>query len=202
MFTGIVEEVGVLRAVVPRRETVRLEVAAEAVLADARTGASIAVNGACLTLVDHGRDWWAADVVAETLARTNLGGLAPGDRVNLERPVGVADRFGGHVVLGHIDATITITALCRGGDGAAEMDVALPESLAPLVIEKGSVALDGVSLTVAAVRPGGFSVALIPHTCSVTTFGDRRPGDRLNLEVDYLAKIVARLAAPAVASER
>jgi riboflavin synthase len=202
MFTGIVEEVGVIRAVLPRRGSVRIEVEAAAVLADTRTGASIAVNGACLTLVDHGPGWWAADVVPETLARTNLDGLAPGHRVNLERPLAMADRFGGHVVLGHVDATVAITALQRGKDGGAVMEVALPDPFAPLVVEKGSVALDGVSLTVAALLPGGFAVALIPHTCAVTTFGDRRAGDRLNLEVDYVAKIVARLAAPLVAGER
>jgi riboflavin synthase len=112
----------------------------------------------------------------------------------------VADRFGGHVVLGHVDATVAIVAVHPLGDGAAELDVEVPAALAPLVVEKGSVALDGVSLTVAAVLPGGFRIALIPHTRAVTTFGRRGPGDRLNLEVDYLAKVVARLAVPYAAS--
>jgi riboflavin synthase len=139
-----------------------------------------------------------ADVVPETLARTNLGALSVGDLVNLERPLAADGRFGGHVVLGHVDATVALRDLRRDDDGGAEIDVEIPSSFEALVLEKGSIALDGVSLTVASVAPGRCRVALIPHTMAVTTLGERRPGDRVNLEIDYLAKIVARLGASAL----
>jgi riboflavin synthase len=196
MFTGLVEELGVVRAVTAGPGTVRLEIAATTVLGDAPIGASIAVNGACLTVVATGDGWWAADVVPETLARTNLGGLAPGSAVNLERAMPAGGRMGGHIVLGHVDATVALLAIRPFEDGAAEIDVELPGAYAALVVEKGSVTLDGVSLTVARVGDGRFTIALIPHTRAVTTFAARTTGDLLNLEVDYLAKLVARLADP------
>jgi riboflavin synthase len=198
MFTGIVEETGRVRRCTRRAAGAQLVIAAGRVLDDVFVGASIAVNGACLTVVAAGPHEFVADVVPETLARTNLGALSVGDLVNLERPLAADGRFGGHVVLGHVDATVALRDLRRDDDGGAEIDVEIPSSFEALVLEKGSIALDGVSLTVASVAPGRCRVALIPHTMAVTTLGERRPGDRVNLEVDYLAKIVARLGASAL----
>ncbi|MBA3267694.1 MAG: riboflavin synthase [Acidimicrobiia bacterium] len=183
MFTGIVEEMGELRA----RDGARFTFAASAVLDDAETGASIAVNGCCLTVVALGVDCWAADVVDETLARTALGDLAPGDPVNLERPLRLSDRLGGHLVQGHVDAVGEVVA------PAPDLVVRFPPSLARYLVEKGSIAVDGSSLTVAAVGADTFTVAIVPHTAAVTTLGRRRPGDRVNLEVDVVAKYVERL---------
>ncbi len=206
MFTGIIEELGRIRA----RSTVgaceRFVIAATTVLDDVSMGASIAVNGTCLTVVEWGDDWWAADAVPETLRRTNLGALAVGDPVNLERPLAAAARLGGHIVLGHVDATIPLLEQrvldpSAPDDGTMELTFGLPAALAPYVVEKGSVALDGISLTVASVGQDArgrhtFDVAIIPHTRQVTTLGVRRPGDLVNFEADYLAKVVARLAEP------
>ena len=183
MFTGIVEELGELRA----RHDHRFTFGAEVVLADAEIGASISVNGCCLTVVDRGDGWWSADVVDETLARTALGDLAPGDPVNLERPVRLADRLGGHLVQGHVDAVGEVVA------PAPDLSVRFPAALSRYLVEKGSVAVDGCSLTVAHVDGDTFSVAIVPHTAQVTTLGRRRPGDRVNLEVDVVAKYVERL---------
>jgi riboflavin synthase len=215
MFTGIVEEQGVVRALEPvtgagtattagtavtpaagQARMSRLVIGARVVLTDVELGASIAVNGACLTVVDFGADWWAADVVPETLHRTNLGALRAGSAVNLERPVTADGRLGGHVVLGHVDATVPVAAIRSLGGGAIELDVEVPDDLAPFVVEKGSIALDGVSLTVANVTARCVTLALIPHTLQNTTLGTRQVGERCNLEVDYLAKLVARLATP------
>jgi riboflavin synthase len=198
MFTGIVEELGRVRSVRPAQGGMRLEIEASTVLADVELGASIAVNGTCLTVVEWGDGWWAADAVPETLDRTSLGRLAAGDPVNLERPVRLADRLGGHVVQGHVDAVGTVAARTPQPDGSTELRVATPPDLLRYVVEKGSITVDGVSLTVAAVHdppadPPGFSVALVPHTLAVTTFGTRSPGDAVNLEVDVLAKYVERL---------
>lgn len=181
MFTGIVEELGLLRA----RDRSRFTFAAEVVTADAAIGASIAVNGCCLTVVDLGAGWWAADVVDETLSRTNLGDLSPGDPVNLERPLRLSDRLGGHLVQGHVDAVGEVVA------PAPDLAVRAPHTR--YLVEKGSVAVDGVSLTVVDADRGGFAVAVIPHTASVTTLGLRAPGDRVNLEFDLVAKYVERL---------
>jgi riboflavin synthase len=196
MFTGIVEELGTVRAVRHGPAGARLDIAASAVLADAAIGASISVDGACLTVVELGADHWCADVVAETLARTTLGRLAAGDRVNLERPLRADGRLGGHVVLGHVDGTVPVLAIEELADGTREVRFGLTDALAPLVVEKGSVAVDGVSLTVTTVDDESFGVALIPHTLACTTLGLRRVGDRCNLEVDYLAKVVHKLASP------
>jgi riboflavin synthase len=198
MFTGIVEELGRVRRVVPNQGGARLEIEATAVLADVELGASLAVNGTCLTVVEWGDGWWAADAVTETLARTTLGGLAPGDPVNLERPVRLADRLGGHVVQGHVDAVGTVASRRPQPDGSTEIRCAAPPELLRFVVEKGSITVDGVSLTVAAVHdppedPPGFTVAAIPHTLAVTTLGARSPGAAVNLEVDVLAKYVERL---------
>lgn len=210
MFTGIIEELGHVRerAVVGACE--RFVIEASTVLDDVTLGASIAVNGTCLTVVAWGDGWWAADAVPETLRRTNLGALAPGDPVNLERPLAAAARLGGHIVLGHVDATVPLLAQRlldpeSPDTGTMELTFGLPAALAPYVVEKGSVALDGISLTVAAVGRDArgrhtFDIAVIPHTRQVTTLGARTPGDVVNFEADYLAKVVARLAEPYTAA--
>jgi riboflavin synthase len=183
MFTGIVEELGTVVSVAPGR--VRLS--ATTVLADAEVGDSIAVDGCCLTLVEMGVGWWDADVSAETLKRTTLGDLQPGDRVNLERPVRAQDRLGGHIVQGHVDGVGEIV------EPALDLRVRMPRDLLRYVVEKGSIAVDGVSLTVVDVLDDGFTVALIPHTAKVTTLGLKGPGDPVNLEVDVTVKYVERL---------
>jgi len=183
VFTGIIEELGRLQG----RDGDRFTFAAELVVDDAETGASISVNGCCLTVVEHGPGWWSADVVAETLDRTTLGDLAPGEAVNLERPVRLADRLSGHLVQGHVDAVGQVTS------PAPHLVVSAPAAVHRYLVEKGSVAVDGCSLTVARVHAGGFAVAIVPHTAAVTTLGRRKPGDRVNLEVDIVAKYVERL---------
>lgn len=197
MFTGIVEELGRVRRIEPRAGGARLELACTEVIADAAIGDSIAVNGCCLTVVELGSGWWAADAQVETLDRTTLASLAPGDPVNLERPMRMGDRLGGHLVLGHVDGVGEVVALKPRPDGSTLVVVAAPEAVAPYLVEKGSVTVDGASLTVTTVRDTAsgaeFGVALIPHTLAVTTLGVRRPGDRVNLEADMIAKHVARL---------
>jgi riboflavin synthase len=183
MFTGIVEELGSVAAIAPDR----IRVQATTVVEGARTGDSIAVDGCCLTLVAQGDGWWDADVSDETLKRTTLGDRQPGDRVNLERPVRAQDRLGGHIVQGHVDGVGEIV------DPAPDLRVRMPRDLLRYVVEKGSVAVDGVSLTVVDVLDDGFTVALIPHTAAVTTLGLKGPGDRVNLEVDVTVKYVERL---------
>jgi riboflavin synthase len=183
MFTGIVEELGTVAG----RSGPRLRITATTVLDDIELGASIAVNGTCLTVVAWGADWWEADVVEETYARTALGGLEPGDRVNLERPVRLADRLGGHLVQGHVDAVGTIVT------PAPDLRVTVPADLLRYIVHKGSVTVDGVSLTVAAVDDDGFAVAVIPHTAEVTTLGRKGPGDPVNIELDVIAKYVESL---------
>lgn len=198
MFTGIVEEMGKVRSKTRTAAGTRVEIQAHRVLEDASLGSSIAVNGACLTVVELLEGAFAADVVAETLDRTNLGALDVDEPVNLERPLRADGRFGGHIVQGHVDATAEVLAVRPDADGGAELDVALAPSLRPFVLEKGSVALDGVSLTVAAVGEEWFRIALIPHTRAVTTFGTKVAGDLLNVEADYVAKVVANLGRTAL----
>jgi riboflavin synthase len=183
VFTGIVEELGTVREFADGR----LEVGAAAVLEDAKIGDSIAVNGCCLTVVDLGPDWFGVNPIDETLRRTNLGDLKPGDAVNLERPLRVNDRLGGHIVQGHVDAVGEVVR------PAPDLQVRMPADLLRYVIEKGSITIDGVSLTVVEVLADGFTVALIPHTTEVTTLGRRRAGERVNLEVDLVAKYIERL---------
>lgn len=206
MFTGIIEELGHVRERATVGACERFVIVATTVLDDVTMGASIAVNGCCLTVVAWGEDWWAADAVPETLRRTNLGSLAVGDPVNLERPLAAAARLGGHIVLGHVDATVPLLERrlldpSAPDEGTMELTFGLPAALAPFVVEKGSVALDGISLTVASVGRDArgrhtFDIAVIPHTRQVTTLGVRNPGDVVNFEADYLAKVVARLAEP------
>jgi riboflavin synthase len=193
MFTGLVEELGTVRAVLPNATGARLEIEATTVLDDAVLGASIAVNGCCLTAVEFGDGWWAADAVEETLRRTCLGALVAGDRVNLERPVRLSDRLGGHIVQGHVDGVGEVAAKTPLADGSIRFAVAADDMLLRYVVEKGSIAVDGVSLTVAGVDAKTFEIALIPHTATVTTLGIKGPGDPVNLEVDLLAKYVERL---------
>lgn len=186
MFTGIVEETGTLLS----RDGGRIRVAAKVVLDDAFIGASIAVNGCCLTVVDFAETFFEADVVDETFARTSLGWLQPGARVNLERPLAANGRFGGHIVQGHIDGVGKV--VCP----APDLRVSLAHDLLIHVVEKGSITIDGVSLTVAARSSDEFGVAIIPHTAQVTSLGERRVGDVVNIEVDIVAKYVAALASP------
>jgi riboflavin synthase len=183
MFTGIVEELGRVESL----DGPRLRLRARSVLDDVALGASIAVNGCCLTVVAWGDDWWEADVSDETFGRTSLGGLRPGDPVNLERPVRLQDRLGGHLVQGHVDAVGEVVHPAPG------LRVRMPGELLRYVVAKGSVAVDGVSLTVVDVLDDGFSVAVIPHTAQVTTLGSRGPGEAVNLEVDVMAKYAERL---------
>ena len=190
MFTGLVECVGVLRGRSPRGPGVRLGF--EVPLAGLVLGESVAVNGACLTVVGTQSDGFEADVTVETLERTTLGRLAPGDRVNLERAVRAGDRLGGHLVQGHVDGIAEVLHTERAGE-ALRARIGCAPSLLRFVAEKGSVALDGVSLTVNSVEAGSFSVMLIPHTLAVTTLGGVTPGSAFNLEVDLVARYVARL---------
>ena len=183
MFTGIVEELGAVDAVTGSR----VRIAADLVTEDAKLGDSIAVDGCCLTVVALGDGWWEADVSDETRKRTTVGDRHPGDRVNLERPVRAQDRLGGHIVQGHVDGVGEILA------PVPDLRVRMPRELLRYVVEKGSVAVDGVSLTVVDVLDDGFTVAVIPHTAAVTTLGRKGPGDHVNLEVDVTVKYVERL---------
>ena len=185
MFTGIVEELGEVRAV----DSSRLVVACRTVPADSQVGASVAVNGVCLTVVANDGRSLSFDLSEETLRRTALSRLEPGAPVNLERPVTLATRLGGHLVQGHVDGVGRVLEMDDGGMARIEA----PSSLAQYLVEKGSVAVDGVSLTVSGVENGSFTVALIPHTLEVTTLGRAEAGDSVNLEVDIIAKYLERL---------
>ncbi len=196
MFTGIIEELGSVRAIDRREGGARLEIAASTVLADARAGDSIAVNGCCLTVVDRGDGWWAADAVIETLERTALGSLERDDRVNLERPLRLSDHLGGHLVQGHVDAVGHVAARTPLADGSTRFTFSAPPDALRYVVEKGSVAVDGISLTVAALGDDAFDVAVIPHTLAVTTLGHKDRGAAVNLEADVIAKYVERLLVP------
>jgi riboflavin synthase len=190
MFTGIVREVGTVEAF----DGSRLVVAGPETAAGVAVGDSVAVAGVCLTVVEAGEGRLAFDVVPETLARAALGGLEPGGSVNLEPALRVGDPLGGHVVQGHVDAVGSVRSL-EPEQESRRVWVDAPESVVRYCLEKGSIAVDGVSLTVAALDDDGFEVALIPHTLEVTTLGRLGPGDRVNLETDMLAKVVERLLA-------
>jgi riboflavin synthase len=189
MFTGIIEE----RGQVVRLEGARLSVAAHVVVAGSEVGASIAVNGTCLTVVANDGASLAFDLSDETFERTTLGRLVAGAPVNLERPVSLAARLGGHVVQGHVDGVGDVVGVAPDPAGGARLRIAVPPGLLRYVVLKGSIAVDGVSLTVAALDAGTVTIALIPHTLAVTTFGWIVEGDTVNLEVDVLAKYVERL---------
>jgi riboflavin synthase len=199
MFTGIVEEIGEVIAVDPSGDGVRLTVRAPIAVSDAAHGDSIAVSGVCLTVVDQGDDWFTADVMKQTLDMSTLTGAAPGRAVNLERATAAHGRLGGHIVQGHIDGTGRLLEV-RPGAQWRVLRVALPTELAPLVVDKGSIAVDGVSLTVSAASDPSasvqwFEVSLIPETVAATTLGGLSAGDRVNLETDILARHVQRLLA-------
>ena len=189
MFTGIVEELGTVAS----RQGGRLRINASTVVEGIAMGESIAVNGVCLTVVAWGesdnQSWWEADVVDETFARSSLGALAPGSPVNLERPVRLQDRLGGHLVQGHVDGVGTIVT------AAPDLRIQAPHELLRYIVEKGSITIDGISLTVVQPLDDGFTVAVIPHTSAVTTLGSKGPGDPVNLEVDVIAKYTERLVA-------
>ncbi|SRR6266542_1027037 len=193
MFTGIVEELGTLRAIVPNATGAHLEIACQTVLEDAHIGDSIAVNGCCLTVVSLNADSYVVDAVEETLKMTALGRLAPGERVNLERSVRLVDRLGGHLMQGHVDGVGTLLSRTQQADDSVVVRIQAPKEILRYVVYKGSIAVDGISLTVAGLDDNSFSVAVIPHTQHVTTLGFRQPGSPVNLEVDILAKYVERL---------
>ncbi|HCQ19040.1 riboflavin synthase [Dermacoccus nishinomiyaensis] len=199
MFTGIIEATGTLERIEHTADAAILTIAGAAVLDDAHHGDSIAVNGVCLTVTTFDEQRFSVDVMKETLDRTSLGALVPGSRVNLERAMSAQARFGGHVVQGHVDATVRITAI-EPGERWSVVRFDLPVDLAPYVVEKGSVTLDGVSLTVASRQEASFSVSLIPTTLELTTFGAARVGDVVNVEVDVLAKYVEQMLAPRLAA--
>ena len=187
MFTGIVEELGKVGS----RNGSRLRINATTVLDGSDLGASIAVNGCCLTVVaTDGTSYWDADVSEETYSRTNLGSLQAGDVVNLERPMALGERLGGHIVLGHVDAVGQVVS------AAPDLVIRIPRDLMHLIVEKGSVTVDGISLTAFDLTADTFRVAVIPHTAAVTTLGVRKPGDAVNIEMDVLAKHVQRLVEP------
>ena len=187
MFTGIVEELGKVGS----RNGSRLRINSTTVLEGSDLGASIAVNGCCLTVVaTDGSSYWDADVSDETYSRTNLGSLQAGDVVNLERPMALGERLGGHMVLGHVDAVGHVVS------PAPDLVIRIPRDLMHLIVEKGSVTVDGISLTAFDLTADTFRVAVIPHTTAVTTLGVRKPGDAVNIEMDVLAKHVEKLVAP------
>lgn len=187
MFTGIVEELGS----VVHRDGAKLRLRCQAVLDDVQMGASIAVNGCCLTVVDFDVDagWWEADVTPESYDRTQLGELEAGDPINLERPVRLQDRLGGHLVQGHVDAVGQILS------PVPDLHIKIPHELHQFVVEKGSITVDGVSLTVVKPTSEGFTVAVIPHTSAITTLGHKNVGGTVNIEVDVMAKYAQRLLA-------
>lgn len=194
MFTGIIEEVGEVLAWERTGDAGRLTVRAPLAVSDASHGDSISVNGVCLTVVDHGADWFAADVMGVTIAMSTLGDAAPGQRVDIERATTPSTRLGGHIVQGHIDGTATVLAVTPA-DAWRVLRFTLDREHAPLVVRKGSIAVNGVSLTVSDAGDDWFEVSLIPETLSATVLGDLVPGDRVNIETDILARHVQRLLA-------
>ena len=190
MFTGIVEELGK----VGERSGSRLRFSSQIVLEGSKIGSSIAVNGCCLTVVDLDQNSWMTDVSDETFSRTNLGSLKVGDVVNLERPMALGDRLGGHLVLGHVDAVGEIVS------EVPNLVVRIPSDLMHLIVEKGSVTVDGISLTAYDLTVDTFTVAVIPHTTEVTTLGVRKVGDKVNIEMDMVAKHIARVSSTAISA--
>lgn len=221
MFTGIIEELGEVVSWEPTTDAARLTIRGPVAVSDAKHGDSISVSGVCLTVVDQGSDWFTADVMAETIAMSTLSGLTEGGRVNLERAAQVGDRLGGHIVQGHIDGTSRVLSITEGSAWRV-LRLSLDPEHARLVVGKGSIAVDGVSLTVSAVsEPGGdavstsnavsaspewFEVSLIPETLAVTTLGLKKVGDTANIETDIVARHVERLthfaALPAASTGR
>lgn len=201
MFTGIIEEIGTVRRIERGAAGARLTIAAKTVLEGTKLGDSIATNGVCLTVVAMTADSFSADVMAESLRRSSLGALQSGSPVNLERAMPLNGRFGGHIVSGHIDGTGTIASQKRE-DNAVWLTVHTSTSLLRYIVEKGSIAIDGVSLTVAAVNQTGFSVSIIPHTGAQTILLDKKPGETVNLECDVIGKYVEKLLTPYSPAEK
>jgi riboflavin synthase len=201
MFTGIVEEVGHIRHLTQIANGARLEIAAQTVLAEAKPGDSIAVNGVCLTLVAQGSDWFAADLSAETLRRTSLQQARTGTRVNLERALLPTTRLGGHIMQGHVDGTGHLIEAQPIGEGWT-VHIGFPAELGRYIVEKGSIAVDGISLTVAALGDNWFEIAVIPHTWKMTNLGTLERGALVNLEVDVIAKYVEKMLQPHVAPRK
>jgi riboflavin synthase len=195
MFTGIIEELGTVQALELLPAGARLRVRCSTVLSDLTEGASIAVNGVCLTALAITPNSFSADLAPETLKRSNLGDLVPGSRVNLERPVTPATRLSGHIVQGHVDATGIVESLEDLGAGNHWLKIRVPKALDRYLVEKGSIAIDGISLTIASLEDSLVGVTVIPHTMTHTTLGTAKPGSRVNIEVDVLAKHVEKLIA-------
>ena len=200
MFTGIIEEIGTVRRIEHGAAGARLTIAAKTVLEGTKLGDSIATNGVCLTVVSITADSFSADVMAETLRRSSLGALQSGSPVNLERAMPANGRFGGHIVSGHIDGTGMVASQKRE-DNAVWVTVRTPASLLRYIVEKGSIAIDGVSLTVASVDETSFSVSIIPHTGAQTILLGKKPGETVNLECDVIGKYVEKLLAPYTAEK-
>jgi len=189
MFTGIIEELGTVEHIVPQGGSIRLQIRARLILTDLAVDQSVAVNGVCLTAVEVGADYFVVDAVAETLARSTLKQLRPNDKVNLERALRLQDRLGGHLIQGHVDGIGSIRELAHD-PGQVTLGVEIPPELERYTISKGSIAIDGVSLTIANKRHNFLSLAIIPHTMNQTTFQYKKAGDRVNIEVDFLAKYI------------
>lgn len=201
MFTGIIEEIGTVRRIEHGAAGARLTIAAKTVLEDTKLGDSIATNGVCLTVVSMTSDTFSADVMAESLRRSSLGALQSGSPVNLERAMPANGRFGGHIVSGHIDGTGTIASQKRE-DNAVWVTVRTSASLLRYIVEKGSIAIDGVSLTVAAVNESSFAVSIVPHTGAQTILLGKKPGETVNLECDVIGKYVEKLLTPYTSAEK
>ena len=195
MFTGIIEEVGTLKAIRKGTHSATLTIQAEQILSDIHVGDSIAVNGVCLTATDFTPDGFTADVMHETLNRTGLAALKPGSHVNLERAMAANGRFGGHIVAGHVDGVGKVSGIQRD-DNAVWYTIQTGEPILRYVVEKGSITIDGISLTVARVDTASFSISAIPHTVAITALRERRVGDSVNLETDIIGKYVEKLLQP------
>ena len=193
MFTGIIEELGIVKSVRRQSDGMRLSVTAKVITDGMKTGDSIAVNGACLTVTEFDRSSFTTDVSGETVNRTNIGKLRVGDKVNLERPMRLSDRLGGHLVSGHVDAVGVIRGITKKGD-VSVLTFEAPKEISKYLIFKGSVAVDGISLTVNDITGNTFSVIVIPHTVKMTTLGFKKIGDTVNLEADMIGKYVAAFA--------
>ena len=192
MFTGIIEEVGVIRSIKKGAQSAIITIEANTVMSDIHLGDSIAMNGVCLTVTSFDANSYNVDVMHETLRRTNLGELKSGSRVNLERAMAADGRFGGHIVAGHVDGTGTITSMTKD-DNAIWIQIKTDTSVLKYIVEKGSITIDGISLTVASVDEKGFAVSVIPHTGAHTTFLEKKPGATVNLETDMIGKYVEKL---------
>ena len=192
MFTGIVEEIGTVEQIITGARSCSLKIKADRILSDAHIGDSIAVNGVCLTVTDFNVSHFTADVMPETMQRTGLGKLAKGSRVNLERAMQLNGRFGGHIVSGHIDGTGTVIGMTRD-DNAIWVKIAADRGITRYIVEKGSVTLDGISLTIAEVGAESFAVSIIPHTAEQTTLSERKIGDKINIECDIIGKYIEKL---------